>query len=105
MFYIIWHPHSTSYEVITPSPFPLVLKKGSKNSNCPQAEYEYLSNGDTGAGFTSSTVNTINHSDLGILHYYNATTTSKVNYGTVILKIYNAKYLDSNGQTKYMDFL
>ena len=84
LFYMIYHPHSTSYEVITPSPFPLVLKKGSKNSNCPQAKYEYLSNGDT-AGFTSSTVNTRNHSDLGILHYYTTTTTSKVNHGTIIL--------------------
>ena len=43
VFYMIWHPHSTSYEVITPSPFPLVIKKGSKNTNCPQAKYEYLS--------------------------------------------------------------
>ena len=68
------HPHSTSSEIVYPSPFPNVLKKGDLNSKCPQFEYSYTR---TGGNTILNSVLIKNQFDVGIQNYYTLTTNGK----------------------------
>ena len=83
------HPHSTSSEIVYPSPFPNVLKKGDLNSKCPQLEYSYTRIGGT---TTLTSVLIKNQFDVGIQNDYTSTTTSRIEDGVISLKLQNVKY-------------
>jgi len=85
------HPHSTSSEIVYPSPFPNVLKKGDLNSKCPQLEYSYTRTG----GNIPTPLNSVlikNQFDVGIQNDYTSTTTSRIEDGVISLKLQNVKY-------------
>jgi len=69
------HPHSTSSEIVYPSPFPNVLKKGDLNSKCRQFEYSYTR---TGGNTRLNSFLIKNKFDVGIQNDYTSTTSSKL---------------------------